>query len=92
MNWNLRTFGPVLLVFFFLMVSHLLPGCGKKASETQTISKTGAPAELPELPQNKIYLTNRTQPDPEPDYSFKPFPNDIKPASQEEIDQVPLED
>ncbi len=60
------TIGIGLAVFF-------LAGCGQKKEvpKSAVITEAAAPAELPELAQNKIFETNRTETLPPPDYSFQ---------------------
>ena len=70
-NWMLRmTVGIGILIF-------VLTGCGQKKTETNTAIQQQLPSmdsvKLPELEQNKI---NRGKTQPEPDYSFQPFPDD----------------
>ncbi len=60
------------------LVSICVFGCSKKEAPPSApvpVTVQVQPAQLPDLEQNKIYLTNRTQPLPPKDTLFKETPD-----------------
>lgn len=60
---------PTLLAV--LIVGVVFAGCSKKDPvpvPSETAKAVDAPAELPVLEQNNLYLTNRVEPSEQPDY------------------------
>ena len=64
----------------FLLASLLFQGCSQKKDKAPLPpSQVAAPEQLPELPQNYIYKTNRPADEPTPDPSAELISNDLQP-------------
>lgn len=71
----------------FLILAVFVSGCGSPQAPKapDEIAEKKARPELPILEQNQIYLTNRPEPQIEPDYSFEAFDNGLEPIPEDAL-------
>lgn len=81
--------------WMLLLVVVFIAGCGKQEAPQQAAvidDAATAPAELPELEQNKLYMNNPLV-QGEPDTTFEPVPSEMEELSREEQELLgPAED
>ena len=84
-----------IFVMGVIMSFAILPGCSKKekaVSKATAVREEAQAQALPELEQNKIYMTNQEEPAPPPDISFHPDENVSAAKSSPEIPVTPPSD
>ena len=74
-------------LLLLLAATVFIAGCGKEAPQQAAVQDelATAPAELPELEQNKLYLNNPIVQGPQ-DTTFEPVPSDLEEIPKEEQD------
>ena len=82
-------FSFLAMTSLFLCISLTHSSCGKKQAPAVSESSSAGTTALPELAQNKMYLTNHPVVSGPQDASFEPVSNEMQSPSQNDLEAAP---